>query len=128
MTAVAKAMGLKAGWSLDQPTQDTDGRAWDFNDVEMKNRAARRVLRDKPVLSIGSPMCIVYSSMNIINHARMDKDVAKARFEHVREHLEFSIELYRLQWQVGLYFLHEHPANASSWQEECIQKLWKEMV
>ena len=54
VTEVARTMGLKAGWSLDITTRDSDGKAWDFN---MRNRAVRKVLTDEPVLLIGSPMC-----------------------------------------------------------------------
>lgn len=53
--------------------------------------------------------------------------MVKARFEHARKHLEFSVEFYRLQWQAGQYFLHGHLASASSWQERCIQNILKAM-
>ena len=45
--------------------------------------------------------------------------------EYVRAmvHLRFVCELYTEQVQAGRYFLHEHPANATSWQEECMQKV-----
>ena len=33
------------------------------------------------------------------------------------------MELYREQVQHGRYFLYEHPAYASSWQEEAVQRL-----
>ena len=59
ITDMAVKMGLRAGWSMDITTNDTDGRAWDFNVAEMRNRAARRVLKDKPLLLIGSQMCTV---------------------------------------------------------------------
>ena len=35
VVAMAKQMGLRQGWSLDLTTNDTDGRRWDFNHVEM---------------------------------------------------------------------------------------------
>lgn len=50
VTAVAKAMGLKAGWGLNITTRDTDGRAWHLNDVEMGNRAPRRLLKHPPTI------------------------------------------------------------------------------
>ena len=68
---MAAEMGLRAGWGMDLTTQDNDGRPWDFNILEMRNRAARKVLEDKPLLLIGSPMCTVYCTMNNINHAKM---------------------------------------------------------
>ena len=56
VTQMARKMGLRACWSLDLTTTDADGRAWDFNSLEMRNRATRRVLQDRPLLLIGSPM------------------------------------------------------------------------
>ena len=101
VTSIAKQMGLRAGWSLDLTTQDIDGRAWDFNVLEMRNRAVRRVLTDKPLLLIGSPMCNVYSTMNNINHAHMTPETVKERFAYARKHLEFATKLYQLQMQGG---------------------------
>lgn len=123
VTELARRMGLKAGWSVDLTTTDSDGRAWDFNEVEMRNRAVREVLVDKPLLLIGSPMCTVYSAMNRINHSRMTKEEVNARFRYAKKHLEFSAKLYQMQIDAGRYFLHEHPQTASSCQEACIQKI-----
>lgn len=120
---MAKDLGPRAGWSLDLTTQDEDGRYWDFTDPTMRNRVARKVLRDKPMLLIGSPMCTVYSAMNRINHAKMPKAVVDQRFRDARVHLEFCTRLYNIQWEVGRYFLHEHPQAASSWSENCIAKM-----
>lgn len=123
---MAREMGLKGGWSLDITTTDTDGQAWDFNRAEMRNRAARLILRDKPLLLIGSPMCTVYSSMNQINHARMSPEVVRLRFQYARRHLEFCIKLYQMQIEAGRYFVHEHPHTASSWEESCVQSILKQ--
>ena len=38
-------------------------------------------------------------------------------------HLRFVCELYQEQMDAGRYFLHEHPAGATSWGEECIEEL-----
>ena len=89
----------------------------------MRNRAARKVLRDIPWLTIGSPMCTIHSTMNQINHARMPPEVVKASFEYARMHLKFATPLYKIQVQGGRYVLHEHPASASSWDETCIQEI-----
>ena len=45
--------------------------------------------------------------------------------EHGRSHLEFVCELYKIQSSSGRYFLHEHPASASSWKEDCVQQCLK---
>ena len=120
---MAANIGLRAGWSMDIITNDTDGRAWDFNVAEMRNRAARRVLTDKPMLFIGSPMCTIHSVMNNMNYAHMPPEVVKKRFDYARRHLEFATQLYKLQMQGGRYFLHGHFESASSWQEKCIKSI-----
>ena len=106
---MATTMGLRAGWSMDITTNDIDGKALDFNVLEMRNRAARRVLNDRPMLLIGSPMCTVHSVMNNVNHAHMPPEIVKERFNYARKHLRFATQLYKLQIQGGRYFLHEHP-------------------
>ena len=35
-------------------------------------------------------------------------------------HLNFASEVYHMQIDEGRYFLHEHPANATSWKQRCI--------
>ena len=54
---LVRRMGLRAGWSLHLTTDDDYGRPWDFNCKQMRNVAVRKVLQDKPILLIGSPMC-----------------------------------------------------------------------
>ena len=62
IASMAAKMGLRAGWSFDITTYDRDGRAWDFNIPEMRNRAARMMPADKPVLLIVCPMCTIHNS------------------------------------------------------------------
>ena len=123
VTEVARKMGLRAGWSLDITICDKDGRNWDFNNVEMRNRAVRKALTDEPLLLIGSPMCTAFSTMNRINYARMSDEDVKQRIEYGRKHIQFCAKLYAMQWRAGRYLLHEHPEGASSWQEECIANM-----
>ena len=52
VTEMARRIGLRAGWALGITIQDYDGREWDFNKLEMRNRTIRKVLQDKPLLSI----------------------------------------------------------------------------
>ena len=110
----ANKMGMRGGWSLDLITCDTDGLPWDFNSAKMRNRAIRKLLNDKPIVLIGSPMCTEYSTMNQINHARMGPEVVTQRMTYARKHLEFCIQLYEIQWRNGRYFLHEHPEGVGS--------------
>ncbi len=38
-------------------------------------------------------------------------------------HLRFCCELYELQSRRGDYFVHEHPAGATSWKCECVRRI-----
>ena len=42
------------------------------------------------------------------------------------DHIEFVAQVYRKQVREGRYFLHEHPAGATSWGLTCIQNLRRE--
>ena len=68
-------------------------------------------------------MCIEYSDINRINHIRLITKEVEGRMACARKHLEFCIKLYEIQWRNGRYFLHEHPAEAGSWQERLMKKL-----
>ena len=125
VAAMARKMGLRAGWSLDLTTCDTDGKAWGFNSKEMRNRAARKLLRDKPMVLVGSPMCSPFGVMNNANFSRMDPKVVNNYMAYGRQHLKFCATRYKLQQDNGRYFLHEHPQSASSWKETCIKQLLK---
>lgn len=88
----------------------------------MRNRAVRKLLQDEPTFLIGSPMCTAFSQMNHINHAKMDPMEVDARLAYGRKHLEFCTKLYDSQWKAGRYFLHEHPAEAVSWNEPRVRR------
>ena len=70
-------------------------------------------------------MCIAFSAMNRINHVRVAFEEVDARLAYGRKHLECCAKLYALQWIAGRYFLHGHPAEATSWQEDCIKNILK---
>ena len=53
----------------------------------------------------------------------MDQDEVKSKLEYGIRHMEFAAELYEIQMNNNLYFLHEHPASATSWQLPCIKRL-----
>ena len=57
VTRVAEQYGFKPGWSLDFTTTDEHGRPWNFDCLYMRNKVVRRLLEDKLMLVIGSPMC-----------------------------------------------------------------------
>ena len=125
-TKLLPELRLIPGFALDLTTADSDGRQWDFDDVTMRERAMRRVKEDRPMLLVGSPMCTAFSTWQRINNRIRDPYVVEAEKRRAVMHLEFCVELYREQLRHGRYFLHEHPAYATSWQEEAMRGLMGE--
>ena len=71
-------------------------------------------------------MCTAFSTWQRINNLIRNPIVVAAEKKRAIEHLDFCIMLYREQMKYGRYFLHEHPAYASSWQEPTMKKLMGE--
>ena len=72
---------------------------------------------------LGVPCARHSAQLDHINYSRMDLEEVMRRMQHGRRHQEFCVKLYHIQHEVGRYFLHEHPAGASSWEENCTKKL-----
>ena len=129
VTAAAKLLPelkIIPGFALDLTTADSDGRHWDFDDKTMRDRALQRVREERPLLLVGSPMCTAFSTWQRVNNAFRDPVVVAGEMARARKHLEFCVELYREQIRGGRYFLHEHPAYASSWQTDIIEGIMSE--
>ena len=85
-------------------------------------------MREKPWLLIGSPPCTAFSVLQNLNvHLHKDDTAWMAAFEERKrkaiEHVKFCMHLYRIQSQVGRYFLHEHPQGATSWDLEMVKEI-----
>ena len=98
---------------------------WDFDKAEDREMAEWYVRTHKPTFLIGSPMCTMFSQLQNLNK---DRDVEKfeERLKNAEKHIQFVVKLYRMQLEGGRYFIHEHPASASSWKLPCMRDLWKE--
>ena len=114
------------GFALDLTTADEDGSLWDFDTKVVRDRAMAKVRSERPQLLIGSPMCTAFSTWQRIHNLIRDPVAVAAEKRRAVEHLSFCIELYKGQLRHGRYFLHEHPAYATSWQETVIQQMLKE--
>ena len=65
-------------------------------------------------------MCTAFSRLLALSESKRDPEVVKKLYAKAMVHLEFVCRLYRKQVERGLYFLHEHPAAAKSWDETCV--------
>ena len=106
VTDEAKNFGLTAGEAMDLTT------GWDFTKEENRSRAMKYIEVNKPKLIIGSPMCTMFSQLQRMTGWSAEK---QRRWTEDRRHLKFMAQVYRNQVLQGRWFLHEHPATASSW-------------
>ena len=125
MPSAALAPGLALDLSCTDPL---DGRPWDFSFKDKRERARKLLRRQRPLYLVGSPECKAFSTWQALNAMRHGPEVA-ARLERAKTeamvHLRFVVELYWEQLLGGRYFLHEHPAAATSWQEKSMQQLMR---
>ena len=61
-------------------------------------------------------MCTWFSTLQNLNPSRMETEEWQAGYKKAVAHVKFVFELYDMQVQGGRYFLHEHPASATSWK------------
>jgi len=110
-------LGLTAGFALDLTT------GWDFTVAERRQAARDLVRKTKPAMVIGSPMCTRFCVFQFVND--MKRSPEEVRRSHVRAmvHLRFVCEIYQEQIDGQRYFLHEHPAGATSWNERCVKNI-----
>ena len=115
---LAAAMyGLKPGESMDL----TNG--WDFTLARHREAAERYIRLTKPKLVIGSPECRMFSALQ---NLRKWGQKAEEELTEAKEHLKFVAKIYMMQISEGRWFLHEHPAGATSWQLDVIKDVEKQ--
>lgn len=114
VTAEAAKFSLKPGEAMDLKT------GWDFSIDRHRDAARRYIVKARPKLLIGSPMCTMFS--NLQNFRPWTKE-RERRLQEAKVHMEFTISMYRLQRSLGGHFLHEHPASATSWKLKCVKDL-----
>ena len=115
----AAKRGLKVGESMDLTTGS------DFRKLEHRKQARQYIDTYKPKLLIGSPMCTMFSNLQNLPGWGEDK---QRRWCEAKLHIQFVCELCEQQIKEGRWFLHEHPAGASSWDLDEVKKIEENMV
>ena len=126
-TASASQLGLKAGYAIDLSEQKLAGphvgEHWDLARDRDVKELEYVVEAERPFLLTGSPPCDPFSQLLAISEARRDPAAVRLKRELGMRHLKTSVAFYKMQIAAGRYFLHEHPAGATSWDEPVIQQL-----
>ena len=121
---MAECHGLVQGAAFDLQN------GWDLNDEKQRLKMEKILDEQKPTLLIGSPPCVKFS---ILMNLLMGKNLSSERRAQFHQELDeaisqlrFCFKLYRKQIAAGRYFLHEHPASASSWELHEVQELMQD--
>ena len=127
VTQLLRTMGnrdLLPGLAFDITCNDpADGKPWDFTLKAKRDRARALLRKQKPLFLIGSPVCTAWCSWQALNATRRNPKTVEKEMIEARVHLDFVISLYVEQIAGGRFFLHEHPAYASSWSEDAMREL-----
>ena len=123
LTDYAQRRALGQGLALDLTTCDDKGVAWDFNVKERKDSASKLIESMSPDLLLGCPPCRMYSLLQYLNQHRIDQEVWDKAMTEAENHLEFCVEQYEAQMKRNKFFLHEHPAFATSWKSPSVERL-----
>ncbi|CAK0815838.1 unnamed protein product, partial [Prorocentrum cordatum] len=123
-TEAARRHGLRPGVAVDLSTcRPSDGVGWDLLRKDDQEELNRIIEKDEPWLLTGSPRCDPFSQLQYLNRLTTDEKVRERRLRDGREGLRVAIEAYNKQYDAGRYFLHEHPATATSWKEQGMEEL-----
>ena len=119
-----RSLNVRGIGAFDCRTLRPDQVPWNFN-RKADRKMARDILdTDDPKWVVGSPPCTAFCQWNLgINRDKMDPVEYLKMKEEGRRHLGFACKMYKRQIDAGNYFIHEHPAGASSWNEPNIKQL-----
>ena len=82
---------------------------------EQMEEVEQRIRDEEPVLLIGSPTCLAFSTLiELMQAVKPSEFELKILVERCVTHLKFCFRMYETQRSAGRLFLHEHPWDAWS--------------
>ena len=122
-TALSSRFGLRAGLCVDLETQKENGESWDLSKKSDRDELEMLQAMQEPMVLTGSPPCTAFSRLLALSRSKRGPADIKRQKEEGMMHLKTACDAYRRRYEAGRYFLHEHPASADSWSEECVLEL-----
>jgi hypothetical protein len=96
---------------------------WDLLNPLVQLAVIEEVQRRRPCMIMLSPPCTMYSALQRTNIPRMDPNKLETRWAEAHTLLDFAMDLATAQVRSRRFFTFEHPATASSWSRESVQKV-----
>ena len=97
--------------------------ALDLTRTTVQEQTRVSIAKEDPMILIGAPPCTVFSPMQNINQKHQQGPAWEQKYQEGCDLLQFASQCYWDQIERGMFFLHEHPATASSWNMECIAEV-----
>eukprot|EP00435_Cladocopium_sp_Y103_P070140 s53_g34.t1 len=115
---LVERFGLRKGAAIDLEEVKPDGSDyWDLDRQEDFEQLLDLIAVEQPWLLTSSPPCTTFSPLRRLSNFKRPKEVVEAEETVGKVRLRRSIECCKLQDSLGGYYLHEHPRDASSWDE-----------
>ena len=124
-TERCKEFQLRPGFAADLMELKENGATWDLEKPSDVQELEAEQFAQDPYLLTGSPPCEAFSPLLNISKAKRDPAKIASDLDRGKHHLKVACDCYERQMSRGRYFLHEHPARAASWQEDCITEMQK---
>ena len=97
--------------------------AIDLTRDSIRQQVRQDIAKEDPLILLGAPPCTVFSPMQNINQKHHIGEAWEKKKREGLELLYFAIQCYWDQIERGMFFLHEHPATASSWVMDVVKEL-----
>lgn len=120
---------LKPDWRLVFTHNDTKtSKPWDFGSHECCEREfdhsyGRPVRKTLPMLIIGFLPCTAFSNFQGLSRKKRDAKVVEVEMKRAVSHLEFCMEVYKMQITAGRFSMHEHPHSALFWRHRSVVEI-----
>ncbi|CAK0841849.1 unnamed protein product [Prorocentrum cordatum] len=124
-TELAGEFGMLPGLAADISLKDRESQeALDMRKIVNQQRYMQALEDQDPYLVIGAPPCTRVSKLTSLNRGKYKDPEAHAKAEEDdRALLRFGMEVYKDRHAKGRWFLHEHPWDAKSWDDEAVKEV-----
>ena len=114
----AARFGLRQGAAIDlEEKKPEGGERWDLDKEADFKEVLDLIAREQPWLVTSSPPCSTFSTLRRLSNYKRDVGVVAEEERLGRQRLHRSLKCCKLQASMGGYYLHEHPKEASSWED-----------
>ena len=116
--------GLRPGAAIDLDEMKPGGEeCWNLDREDDFQKVLDTIALEEPWLVTSSPPCSTFSSLRRLSNYKRDAEVVAEEERLGKKRLKKAMTCCKQQMRQKGYFLHEHPKEASSWDEDCVREV-----